>query len=745
MASRRAPVAVAALAVAAGIAVWLWTRAPDAPPALAAVGPRLVSNRATYALTITGEALPSGARLVLGPPASVELPTRAVDERHLVAVLPPVRGMPDDATIGLVEAKLVGPDGAPIPGAAKLAVANDAAFPQPLDLAVAAGTAFVVSPSTDELFVVRPGAAAAERLPVGDEPRAVASFRDAAGAERVAVVHASGELRVVDAVSLATVATAQVGPGLEAVTVEGGRALVTDHVDDLLRELELPSGRELSRAPSGVNPRAVARLPGGPALVSSFGTEDLVLHGASGRTRVAPGPGTPIVGGHTEGYAAYVMGGKAARDVVASARLRAFFASGIGPSIGPNPDKMEVSMNGGVSVIDEAGRFVRHVSLGQGLPEGLALDDARGLLFAADVSRGRVVVLDAARLVESDEASRGAVLGALALEPRAEAALIRPAADFGGKYAGTSVHVGPWAVALDGATLVVLCRLDGTVRRLDTAGASRGVLVETGRADLPGFGTQPNRRLGEIVFHTDVGGTRMTCDACHPGGHVGGVIYEKTRPIRIYRAPSLRASRDTAPYFTPSMLPSLRHMSRDVLGRNRFHDPEPTPQEIAALASYNEALAPLPNPYREGDGGLPRRLALPDGREGDAVTGLALFEGKGGCLACHPPPQFTLDQDEKTRGQLLKVGTPLMLPLRPEHQDPMDPGWPPASLVGAWDTFPLLQSGAGGLEVEGGALVPKHPFALRRVLELPGHEAHGAMARLSERERDDLLAYLLTL
>ncbi len=67
---------------------------------------------------------------------------------------------------------------------------------------------------------------------------------------------------------------------------------------------------------------------------------------------LSPGPGTPIVGGHTARYSKYVMGGLPVRDLAYSDKLGVLFVASSGPNIGPNPDRMEVSMNGGITVID---------------------------------------------------------------------------------------------------------------------------------------------------------------------------------------------------------------------------------------------------------------------------------------------------------------------------------------------------------------------------------------------------------
>jgi hypothetical protein len=73
---------------------------------------------------------------------------------------------------------------------------------------------------------------------------------------------------------------------------------------------------------------------------------------------------------------------------------------------------------------------------------------------------------------------------------------------------------------------------------------------------------------------------------------------------------------------------------------------------------------------------------------------------------------------------------------------------PAPSLVGLWDNFPLLHSGAGGFDVdaETQTAVARHPFALRRVFALGVESrADGGMHELTEAEQNDLIAYLLML
>src|SRR5262249_9222906 len=159
-----------------------------------------------------------------------------------------------------------------------------------------------------------------------------------------------------------------------AVDSDRHRAYVTSRVTNAVHVVDLESRRELQVLPVGVKPRPVTLGRHGTLLlVGNQGSSDesVVDLDEMREFRVQPGPDASIVGGRTERYARDVMGGKAARDLVFSDRLGVAFVGSIGPNVGPNPDRMEVSMNGGIGVIDQSGRFVRHVSMGRGVPEGL--------------------------------------------------------------------------------------------------------------------------------------------------------------------------------------------------------------------------------------------------------------------------------------------------------------------------------------------------------------------------------------
>ncbi|WP_323383375.1 MtsA protein [Myxococcus dinghuensis] len=762
---------VALLWTAAGVVAFRLSRGADAPvvpaeaarppstaPRLVSVGPRLTSNETSQPLALHGERLVPGLRLSLGPPLSLELPVTVVDAGHAFARLPGHVPLSEDLTQAVVEARLVAPAGSPAPeGSAPLTVVNDTAFPD-LTAMVASpdgGRLFILSPPTDTVFSLDVASGKVEARAVGDGPSAFATWKDARGKAWLGVVHRyQPELRVYALDEGADVAP-RVLPaplGASGLEVDGARAVayVAEQVEDRVRALSLEDGRERWSARVDPNPRALARWKDLLA-VGSLQTGQLeLLRQADGAlvSTVVPGPGVAIVGGYTERFRAQVMGGKAPRALVASEKLGRVFMASLGPNIGPNPQRMEVSNNSGVAVVDPArAEFVRHRGFGAGVTEGLALDESTGLLYAADVGIGRVRVLDARALMSnSDAEARGAVLQELALPPPEGTPRIRPAEDFQKKgRAGEELHSGPRSVVLspDGRTLYVLNRFTRTVAVVDVREARAGKARVLRQLPVVPSRAQAKRRLGQVLYYVDLGRTGITCDGCHVEGHTGGVFYEKTKPNRIYRSPTVLGSRDTPPYFTPASQHSLMETARFVGGRNRFHDPDPTDEEVEALTLFTSLMVTPPNPFRGEDGAPRETVTLPDGRSGHPARGRALFEGRGRCTECHPAPLYTLDQDAATRGQYLDVGTPIALPLRVELQD-LVVGAAPPSLVGTWDMWPLLTSATAGYGVRDGHLVVETRFPLRAVLESAGPK-HGGASDLTPAERDDLLAFLLTL
>jgi DNA-binding beta-propeller fold protein YncE len=741
--------AVAAAAIAAGAHYVLW-RGP--PPVLRDVGPRQVSNQTSQPLALVGEHFYQGMTLSLGPPFGRTLKVTVVDAQHAYVRLPADLTLPAATVQQAVPLRLSGALAAP---PVTLLVVNDAGFPDLTSLAVTkdGSRVWAASVTTDELVGVDPGTAGVTILPGGDGPSALATWASA-GRQWLAVAHAwVPEVWVCDGLTGARVRTLVAPANATGVLVDPSRGLVllTEHARDSVVALSLDDGHVRWRAHVAPKPKALA-LAGNVLVVGSQQSGELEavsLETGEVHPAISPGPGTPILGGRTEPYAKYAMGGKAPRGLAWSAASQRLFVASVGPNIGPNPDRMEVSMNGGVGVVDVArGLFERHLGFGFGIPQGLALDDAAGVLYLADVGTGLVRGLDARALSLDDASARGAALFAIPILPPDGFPTARPTEDFGIKgRAGVELHSGPQAVALspDGKTLWVLDRFTGTLAELDVAGAREGKARVRRQTPLLDVRAQGERRLGQILYFTDMGHSSMSCDACHLEGHGEGVLFEKTRPLRIYRSPTVRGTRETPPYFTPASAFTLEQTIITVGDRNRFFNPRLDHDEVRRLALFTSAVSLLPNPFVGADGAPPPSLALPDGRTGSPRAGMRLFEGKAACAGCHPAPYFTLDQNVHTRGQYLDVKTPHLFPLRPEMQDGTYVGMPPPALIGAWDVFPMLSTGAAGLRADAdGKLHVTNRFVLREVLENYNHSP-APRVELTPQERDDLLAYLMTL
>lgn len=730
---------------------------PDASEAtpqsvLETVGPRMVTNATSTPLTITGSGLSKTTTLVLGPPAKLRLPLVVLDDGHAFTRLP--AGV-DLGTMSeaVVEVSLEGAS-----GRTELRFINDTRFPDLVAMVQTRDGKWLVAASTTEdvVYAVELATKKVARLGVGDGPSALTAL----GASSVVVGHLyANELRVIDFGATPASITSAPAPALAASLLTAGDTIyLAEHARDTVSALDSKNGfKELWRSPLAPNPRPMALTPAGLAVGSLQTGEIELLDPATGKVLGAtqPGPGTPIIGGTTQKYGSYVMNGKAPRALVASGSGQ-LFVSSIGPNIGPNPDKMEVSMNGGVGVVSlplkgqKASSFTwkRHLGFGAGVTEALVLDDAASLLYASDVGLGLVRIIDARKLGKSDADAAKALIQEVALPPPDRFPHVLPDEEFNVKgRAGVSLHSGPKALVLsaDRKTLFVLNRFTGTIATIDVSKAAQGKAAWTGQWPVVDVLGQRTRRLGQILYFADLGRTAMTCDACHLEGHGEGVLFEKTMPMRIYRSTTVRGSRETPPYFTPASTHSIGETAKVVGTRNRYQNPVMTPEEIEALTLFTSLVPTLPNPFVDPSGAPAETLTLPDGAVGSPRRGLALFEGKAACAGCHPSPQFTTDQDLATRDRFIDVGTPRVMPLRTELQNGRFEGFGTPALVGSWDVFPMLTTGLAGLSVAAdGRVVVTDRFPLRAAVEQYAPK-HGRADLLTAEERNDLLAWVLSL
>jgi hypothetical protein len=738
---------VALLALVAGVAWQTQLRRPEA--ALADVGPRVVSNQTAQPISLYGTHFRRGMRLRLGPPFDRTVPVTVVDEGHAHARLPADLTLPPE-TIQVTAVLSV--DGQRTRSEVGLTVVNDAAFADWTQLVRSGDFLWAASSTTDALARVDPVKGEVTRFPGGDGPSALAAWTDKDGSPRLAVAHAwAPELWIVDARSgtvLRTLASPAYATGL---VVDAGRrlAIVAETVENTVRALSLDDGREVWRHAVLPDPKPLA-LAEKVVVVGSQGAgelEALSLDDGRPGEPIGPRQGTPILGGHTEPHVQDIMGGRAPRALLWAGRLGKLLVTSVGPNIGPNPQRMEVTMNGGVGVVDVAsGKFERHLGFGAGVTEGMALDEETARLYVADGAIGLVRAVDAEALVSGDARARKSELWRIPIPPPPGFPLARDAKDYGvNGRAGVEMHSGPRAVALNaaGTELYVLDRFTSTVAVVDEVRSATPRLVRQIALE-PSIGPR-ERRLGQVLYFADMGKSGMSCDTCHLEGHDEGILFEKTHPLRIYRSPTVRGTRETPPYFTPASTHSPAETARVVGDRNRYMNPTLTESEVRQLALFSATVTNLPNPYRGPDGAPPQTVSLPGGGTGRPLAGRALFDGKADCVRCHPPPLFTTDQELTTRGRFLDVGTPRAFPLRLGDQETGFRGVGVPSLVGAWDVFPMLTTGLAGFQEANGRAVPADPVPLRAMIDRYSAPPHGNASALTAQEKDDLLAYLLTL
>ena len=395
---------------------------------LRAIGPSLISNQTSQPVALYGEGFRAEMQLHLGLPFDRDVKVTALDARHAYARLSGL-SLPASTVETTITVTLSRLQDFQVSGEAKLTVVNDSEFPDLISLTCSADGrfAFAASTTTDKLIAVDLASHHLTEISVADGPSALSNWIDADRREWIAVTHAfAPELHLISASGPGEQRRVLPAPasatGL-AIDRESGVAYVAEHARDSVSALKLAeNGRVLWRALVAPNPRALA-IAGDLLAVGSLQTGEVELldrkTGSSIGT-IAPRPGTPIIGGQTERYSKYVMGGKAPRDLAWSPSLLRLFVSSIGPNVGPNPDRWEITNNSGVGLLDPAGqKFVRHLGFGAGVSEGMALDDRAGILYVADIGIGMIRLLDARKLAEKDETSRQALIQEIPIPPPA--------------------------------------------------------------------------------------------------------------------------------------------------------------------------------------------------------------------------------------------------------------------------------------------------------------------------------------
>jgi len=219
-------------------------------------------------------------------------------------------------------------------------------------------------------------------------------------------------------------------------------------------------------------------------------------------------------------------------------------------------------------------------------------------------------------------------------------------------------------------------------------------------------------RRGEAIFFD---GQRSldqwySCHSCHYEGETNAVAMDTWNdgtPYTFKTVLSLRNAHHTPPWTWHGWQEDLEAGLRKSLV-DTMQGPEPSDEDVAALAAYLDSREYPPNPFRTADGGLTEA----------AERGQAIFESeRAGCATCHAGPHFT-------DGEIHDVGTS-------GDRDAYE-GYNTPSLVGVYRRVRLLHSG-GAQSLE--ALL-RGPHAPERV---------AGTGQLTDEELRDLAEYLKSL
>lgn len=330
-------------------------------------------------------------------------------------------------------------------------------------------------------------------------------------------------------------------------------------------------------------------------------------------------------------------------------------------------------------------------------PWGLALSPDGATLYATHAGTHEVQIIDTAKLHKL--IAQWPADAQTALEDDLTAvyrAGVRQRVSSGGE--------GPRAIVADGSGAYVGNYFSGTVTRV----APDGKLVAT----LP-LGPQPpsdQARHGDALFHD----ARVcfqgwqSCASCHPDGRADGLAWDLMNDGlgNPKNAKSLLLSGKTPPVMAHGVRADMATAVASGYKYILFH--VPTATELADTEAYVASLKPARSPKLNPDGTL----------SAAAKRGKAIFERpEVGCTSCHPAPLFT---DLKS----YDVGTKQSFDSQGEFDTP--------TLVELFRTAPYLHDGSA---VTLGEVIGEHNKGDR----------HGKTWELSDKEKQDLVEYLLSL
>jgi cytochrome c peroxidase len=210
-----------------------------------------------------------------------------------------------------------------------------------------------------------------------------------------------------------------------------------------------------------------------------------------------------------------------------------------------------------------------------------------------------------------------------------------------------------------------------------------------------------------------------SCGGCHTVGTANESLGLTPHPdaagkvIFARDPPTLVGARRTAPYGWIANTPTLRQMVvNTILGHFTDGATQPadkTAEQAAALEAYVASIRPPTSSFDQGT------------MSAAALRGETLFQGKGGCIACHGGPLFTDNALHNT-----------LVPQRNNWNDPGAPTPPGAfntpTLRDVRNTAPYMHNGVFN--------------TLREVIEFYNARSSIAPLNLTPQEIDDLVAYM---
>lgn len=261
-------------------------------------------------------------------------------------------------------------------------------------------------------------------------------------------------------------------------------------------------------------------------------------------------------------------------------------------------------------------------------------------------------------------------------------------------------------MARDNHTVYVANYLSNSVQIVDIEAAEVVDVIPLGS------GPQTLARQGMAIFYDARRSLDQwySCHSCHQNGGVNSRpmdTFNDGTPMTLKTVLPLYHVTQTAPWTWHGWQQDLHEAMHKSLTSTMLGE-APSDEETAALLEFLDSLESPPNPYRQPDGSLSEA----------AERGRSVFESAAaGCSQCHNGPHFT-------DGQIHDVGL--------GSPDDKYEGYNTPSLRGVYRRVRFLHSGrAKTLE--------------RVITDLHPPESTAGTGELTEQQRADLIAYLLSL